>query len=101
MATVNSGQSPVCAPAGTGNDTDVCQQALNNLSNLLNYIYFTNATLIVAQITPSNNATLQNRIVVYNQLIQNLVNQRIHDGWRIQLAPMQPTVTISDIPDQV
>lgn len=82
---------------------DSVSTALERLSHLIDQITTTlpNAVLVVAQVTPQPQPSINTNIIAYNNAIPALVNQKVAQGKRVECVDMYNAVPISDVTDHI
>lgn len=89
--------------AGTNDMNDLLNvtTAPDRLSGLLDEITSAvpNVTIIVAQLTPAANTTVEDAIVTFNSQIPDIVSSKVAAGQKITTVNMMDYVTVNDLVD--
>lgn len=89
--------------AGTNDMNDLLNvtTAPDRLSGLLDEITSAvpNVTIIVAQLTPAANTTVEDAIVTFNSQIPDIVSSKVAAGQKISTVNMMDYVTVNDLVD--
>ncbi|CAD6444587.1 f44d8cf0-313f-4415-b3f5-339262376cd2 [Sclerotinia trifoliorum] len=89
--------------AGTNDMNDLLNvtTAPDRLSALIDEITSSvpNVTVIVAQVTPAANTTVENAMVTFNSMIPGIVASKVSAGQKVSTVNMMDYVTVNDLAD--